>query len=161
MLLRHVQASSGPSRRPPRVHFGLGAATRADSLQVRWPDGRTSMVRDIEADQVLAVHQPTPGGTGGGEVPAVTTLLPAWPNPFNPGTNIVFDLARPGRATVRLYDVAGRLVHTLADGDFPAGRHPLRWDGVDRAGRSVAAGVYLARLQADGVTRTIRLALVR
>jgi M6 family metalloprotease-like protein len=161
VLLRHVPASSGPSRRPPRVHFGLGAATHADSLQVLWPDGRTSMVRSIEADQVLAVHQPTPGGTGGGEVPAVTTLLPAWPNPFNPGTNIAFDLARPGRATVRLYDVAGRLVRTLADDDFPVGRHTVRWEGADGAGRPVAAGVYLARFQADGVTRTIRLALVR
>jgi flagellar hook assembly protein FlgD len=50
-----------------------------------------------------------------------------------------------------VYDVAGRLIRTLADGAFTAGRHPSVWDGTDERGKHVAAGVYFARLDAGAI----------
>jgi hypothetical protein len=41
-----------------RRHFGLGARTRADSVEVRWPDGTTTTLADVKADQVVDVRQP-------------------------------------------------------------------------------------------------------
>lgn len=83
------------------------------------------------------------------------------PNPFNPATSIVFDLPRAGRATLRIYDLAGRLVATLADGALAAGRHTLRWDGRDAQGAAVASGVYLYRLESADFTATKRMVLAK
>jgi M6 family metalloprotease-like protein len=161
VFMRQVSARSGPSRESTRIHFGLGSATAVDSLTIAWPNGDVQVLRDIAVNQILTVQQPPSGGAGGDEIPRVTTLLPAFPNPFNPATNLVFDLAPAGRASLRIYDLAGRLVATLHDGDLEAGRHGFRWEGVDRRGRSVAAGVYLIRLVVHGRQLSQRVALVR
>ncbi len=61
---------------------------------------------------------------------------------------IALSLAKPDRATVRVYDVGGRLVRTIADRQlFQAGEHPLTWDGADDHGRAVPRGVYFARVR--------------
>jgi hypothetical protein len=93
--------------------------------------------------------------------PPVTTLHSASPNPFNPSTWIAFELARPGTASLKIYDTAGRLIRTLFDGFRGAGEGAVRWDGRDLNGRAVASGVYHAQLRAEGRAWTERLVLVR
>jgi hypothetical protein len=83
------------------------------------------------------------------------------PNPFNPRTVIEFALAEEGIATVRIYDLAGRLVRTLVRDALPAGPHRVEWDGKDELGRSVAAGVYEYRLQTDRGRWVRRMALLK
>ena len=56
-------------------------------------------------------------------------------------------LAHADRVQLRLYDVSGRLVRTLADRVFPAGEQTLRWDGADDRRRRLARGVYFARVR--------------
>jgi hypothetical protein len=69
-------------------------------------------------------------------------------NPVASGrATIHFGLARADRVEVRLYDVSGRLVRTLADRRFAAGEHDLVWDGLDDARRAVARGVYFTRVR--------------
>ena len=82
------------------------------------------------------------------------------PNPFNPGTVISFDLPRAERARLTVYDLRGRLVRTLVDG-IRGGRQSVTWDGRDRDGRSVAAGVYLVRLRTASGRWTRATTLVR
>ena len=89
-------------------------------------------------------------------------LHPAWPNPFNPATTIAFDVPAATAVRLTVHDVAGRLVRTLAaDGIVAAGRHQVVWDGRDDAGRAVAAGVYLCRLEAADYAATRGLPLVK
>lgn len=98
----------------------------------------------------------------GPQVPAAARpLLTVAPNPFNPRTSIRFAVPRPGPATLSLLDLRGRLVRRLADGDLAAGQHTRVWDGTDRHGRPVSAGVYLLQLRTSGGVATGRLALVR
>jgi subtilisin family serine protease len=73
-----------------------------------------------------------------------------YPNPFNPETRMAFTLPSQGYVTLRLYDVLGREIRTLADGEMPAGRHVSVWDGTDASGGSVASGIYVYRLDAVG-----------
>jgi len=74
------------------------------------------------------------------------------PNPFNPTTVVSYSLGEPGNASVRIVDIAGRQVATLASGWHEAGEHRERWDGLSAAGTPVASGVYLVRLEtAHGV----------
>jgi len=89
------------------------------------------------------------------------TLGQAQPNPFNPVTTIPFKLPIDERALIRVYTIDGKLVRTLVDGNLPAGEHTAVWDGTDRAGRPVASGVYLYRMQAGSFEDTRKAHLVR
>ena len=83
------------------------------------------------------------------------------PNPFNPSTTIRFGVPAPARVTLRVYDVAGRVVRTLAEGDRPAGEYDVAWDGRDDRGVAVAAGVYFYRVAAGEQTVTRKMILVK
>jgi len=74
-----------------------------------------------------------------------------YPNPFNPVTRIPYWVGpQPdggaARVTLRIYSVTGALVQTLVNGSLEPGRYSATWKGLDDAGRSVASGVYFARL---------------
>lgn len=76
------------------------------------------------------------------------------PNPFRTTTVIRFAAPRRGRASLRFYDVAGRLVRTLHDGWLEAGQHVRVWDRRNEQGGMSRAGVYFYRFDADGVEGT-------
>ncbi len=104
------------------------------------------------------------GNTGTDEsevVPAATRLLPAAPSPFRTRTTVSFDLAHAGFVRLRIYDVSGRLLRTLAEGWFSAARHRIAWDGCDASGRPVPAGVCFARLEADGRSLSDRILVLK
>lgn len=83
------------------------------------------------------------------------------PNPFNPATEISFDLQRPGPVRITVHDVRGRLVTVLTEARFAAGTHRLRWDGKDAHGKALASGVYLVRAVTGSVVSVQRAVLVR
>jgi len=87
-------------------------------------------------------------------------LLPNVPNPFNPSTEIRFELDMSGSVELNVYDARGHLVRSLVAGDFAAGSHGVIWDGSDRAGRQVASGVYQVRLVTGSTIRTQSITLV-
>jgi Ca-activated chloride channel family protein len=99
-------------------------------------------------------------------LPASFTLYQNHPNPFNPETTIAYDLPAEGHVVLRIYDIRGRLVHTLIDADQTAGAHSLKWDGRDRFGNRVAAGIYLYQIvytRGDGkqFTLTRKMSLIK
>lgn len=84
------------------------------------------------------------------------------PNPFNPVTSIHFNIPSHADAVeLRVYNVNGQLVRTLVDGEIEAGPHTVVWNGRDDAGRSVATGVYFARLTTAEETDVIKMALLK
>ncbi len=92
----------------------------------------------------------------------IYSRLSIHPNPFNPQTSISFDLPEPSPVIVKIYDLTGRLVQTLASDEvMPAGLQSWAWMGRDALGRSVSSGVYLVRLEAGPVQTTGRMVLVR
>jgi len=100
-------------------------------------------------------------GVGDSVVPIRTTLLAAYPNPFNPSTKLSFELASPAHARLSIFDAAGRLVTTLVNDQRGAGRHEIVWNGQNVAGQSVASGVYLYRFEAGDVVQTKRMMLLK
>jgi hypothetical protein len=91
------------------------------------------------------------------KVKLVTALLRNAPNPFRASTVLRFQLAAEGPVSLQVFDVAGRLVTTLADGTFPAGIHEVPWTGRDDGGRRVQSGVYFYRLQTPGYAKTYKM----
>jgi carboxypeptidase T len=92
---------------------------------------------------------------------AELALYPARPNPFRGATELAFDLPVEGEVTLAIYSVDGRLVRTLAEGRAGPGPVSVTWNGHDDAGRTVASGLYFARLDAAGETRRTKIALLR
>ena len=163
-MMREVQAGAGRAAQDsPCLEFGLAGHAAADTVRVIWPDGSERILTQVAADRALTLVQGDELAGAGDPPPAIAALrLEALPNPFNPRTVLRFILARPARAELALFDVAGRRVRTLLAGaPLPAGPHELVWDGADDAGRSVASGVYLGRLRAGGAAATTRLLLLR
>ena len=82
------------------------------------------------------------------------------PNPAQGGLSYSVSLPRETKVRVQVLDLAGRVVRTLVDGTLAAGHTTRSWDPAD-GGTRVASGVYVMRLEADGVTQTKRFALMR
>jgi hypothetical protein len=95
------------------------------------------------------------------QVPGEFALLPNYPNPFNSATQIQFDLPKSGHVNLAIYDILGRAVATLADGDFASGRHAVRWDGTNGRGQSVASGRYYIQAKTDNQTKSIPVSLLK
>jgi flagellar hook assembly protein FlgD len=93
--------------------------------------------------------------------PTVTRMHPNYPNPFNPSTSIVVELAEDSDLNVAVYDMLGRLVKTLASGSHVSGGHILDWDGTDNTGASVQAGIYFARMVTPTHSQTIQMQMVK
>jgi len=79
-----------------------------------------------------------------------------WPNPFNPTTAITYDLKESGTVFLRVFDVLGREVAVLVEGDQNAGRHTVTFDGS-----SLSSGIYFYRLDAGGFTDTKKMVLMK
>jgi hypothetical protein len=84
-----------------------------------------------------------------------------YPNPFNSGTTIMFDFPVSGFIELTIYDILGKRVGKLAEGNYPAGRHLVAWDGRNERGESSASGVYFGVLNNSAEKQSIRLLLIR
>ncbi len=82
-------------------------------------------------------------------------LLPNYPNPFNPATTVHFVLPEARKVTVEIFDVQGRKVRFLWNGELPAGEHRLLWNGKNDAGLPLSSGLYWCRVR-TGTAQKIR-----
>jgi hypothetical protein len=83
------------------------------------------------------------------------------PNPFTPATWIAYSVSRDTEVDLTVYDVSGRFVANLVSGEVAAGDHRVAWDGRDREGRRVSAGIYVYRLETTEGTLSRKMALMR
>ncbi|MCB2203969.1 T9SS type A sorting domain-containing protein [bacterium] len=91
-------------------------------------------------------------------MPNAITLQANYPNPFSAaaGTTIRFDIPQAGQASLKVYDLAGRLVATVVDGSLEAGSYTARF-----AAENMTPGMYLYRLTVNGISRTERMIVTR
>jgi flagellar hook assembly protein FlgD len=82
-----------------------------------------------------------------GSLPESYALDQNHPNPFNPETEIRFQLPEANHVVVKIFDALGQEIRTLADGQYGAGYHSVRWDGKDHAGNPMSSGIYFYQLR--------------
>jgi hypothetical protein len=107
------------------------------------------------------VPAPATGGSLDGLAMPTVILLPNYPNPFNPRTTISFSTDQPRRVRLVVYDMAGRQIAELTDQLFQVGEHSFPWLGRDDAGRAVASGEYIFRIEFEGQVMTQKAMLMR
>jgi hypothetical protein len=99
-------------------------------------------------------------------IPEETALLPNYPNPFNPETWIPYQLAKDAEVTLRIYTHNGQVVRKLVLGYQAAGIYQSRsraayWDGRNAVGERVASGIYFYQLQADGLSYSRKMLILK
>jgi hypothetical protein len=83
----------------------------------------------------------------------------AGPNPFRSGTLVSYAMPYPTETTIRVYDVTGKAVRTLYDGQL-SGEGTLYWNGSDDAGQELGRGLYFIRIITPGFTKTAKVVLL-
>jgi photosystem II stability/assembly factor-like uncharacterized protein len=132
------------------AHTGTAALNhvhiaRTPSLDRGWAVGA--------AGRVVQFNRPiTSVAAGPSEVPTIFALEQNYPNPFNPYTTIKFSLPEQANVSLKIYNLLGQEVATLAEGEMPAAFHNVVWDGRNSAGAQVATGMYFYRIEATGVS---------
>ena len=116
-----------------------------------YPDVSLGSTTIIVADPLSAVP----------DIPGLRGELRLWPNPFNPRTEIGFDLDRSGWVALAVYDVRGRKVTILHDGTAPAGPFSCSWDGLDAHGLAQPGGVYIFSLETSAGRSATRGVLLK
>jgi hypothetical protein len=125
--------------------------------------GSTLATSDGSAIHLFNLSNPTAPQTGGEIIQAsVAQFLKAnYPNPFNPRTQIDFDLPHSDLVEVSVFNLLGQRVSKLLDGPVEAGLHSVEWDGTDDSGRRVASGVYFYRLTSPTISETRKMVLLK
>lgn len=97
-------------------------------------------------------------GDGGhaGDIPAQYALNQNYPNPFNPSTAISYQLSAVSRVSLKVFDLLGREIATLVNGTIAAGTHTVQWNAL-----SQPSGVYMYRLEVNGVSLTKKMVLTK
>ncbi|MGD9898905.1 MAG: FlgD immunoglobulin-like domain containing protein, partial [Calditrichaceae bacterium] len=95
-------------------------------------------------------------------VPDQYALFKNYPNPFNPTTNIRFQLPDVQNVKLAVYDIRGSLVKTVVNNQaFPAGEHTVTWDATDNNGSRVASGMYIYRFEAGKFSKIDKMILLK
>jgi hypothetical protein len=103
----------------------------------------------------------TDGDDEGTPKPSNYALSQNYPNPYNPVTQITYQLPQPGVVSLKIYNVQGQLVRTLVNEYKPAGTHSISWNGRNDLGMEVSSGIYFYRIQAGSFTETKRMILIK
>jgi len=94
-------------------------------------------------------------------LPEKFVLYQNYPNPFNPNTIIKFGLPVQSDVRLEIYDILGRSVKVLTDGELEAGYHEIIWDGKNRQGNDIASGVYFYRLKTESFSDIKKMLLLK
>lgn len=94
-------------------------------------------------------------------IPERLVLLENYPNPFNPSTQIRFEVPQQQRIMLAIYNVIGQRVATLADRQFAPGSYEVEWQGVNENGIAVGSGIYFYQLNAGNTVITKKMILLR
>jgi hypothetical protein len=138
-----LSAYEGPAR--VRFRFGSDASVREEGWyidDINITDNFASV--DID-DEDMEVR------------PLSFALRGVSPNPFSATGRVAFDVPRPARVKIALYDVTGRVVDTIADSVFEPGRHSVNLD----YGQELASGIYFMSMQAEGFNQSSKVVVVR
>ena len=92
--------------------------------------------------------------------PLLSLHCQVFPNPFSNSSTISFTLSQAQKVSIKIYDVNGRLLKTLANTQFEAGTQQLIWNAKNEKGNPVLSGIYFLRIDAGDYSETKKLSVI-
>lgn len=149
------------------VHFGFGDAVIIDSLVIIWTKGIKDVYTNVDVNKFYEAVE-------GSEISIVSSiieninnnpskfnLLQNYPNPFNPSTKLSFSIGKAGNVNLVIYNELGQKIRTLINDDLSGGLHEILWNGKNESGLSVPSGIYYARIIHNGLSKSIKMMLIK
>jgi hypothetical protein len=116
--------------------------------------GTTVTLKDVKNGKlVLTVNK--------GNLPKEFSLSQNFPNPFNPTTNFTVAVPQDGNVEIIVYDILGRTVRTLSNGEMTAGYHTVEWNGLTEHFTPVGSGVYFVRMKSGTFTSVRKIMMMK
>ena len=131
------------------IRFSVWAYDGTDSLKINGED-RVLYVNRYEYLQV-----------DDNGIPNAFALHGNYPNPFNPTTQIRFDLPYRGNVNIHIYNMLGQKVKVFSMPNTPPGRHAITWNGTNQKGQGLSAGVYLYQMISEDFVKTRKMILLK
>ena len=167
-IVTNVAPAAQPVTPPDLPPSGTGTSTFGFDVDPAAVVGELGYIdfwlTTVTGDSALVEVELVAGTVTGAETnstPKVAVLYQNYPNPFNPSTSIEFSLPARERVSLKVFDVSGRLVRTLVDGQLSDGTHRYTWDGRNARGSSVASGVYFYVLRSESIKQSRKAVLLR
>ncbi|APF18505.1 hypothetical protein Calab_2898 [Caldithrix abyssi DSM 13497] len=158
--MRDVNSQTGHgSHNSYRLHFGLGDAFEIDSLVIEWAgSGSVDIYEGLAANDF---YEFTEIGTSAidDDLTAIAdqfTVLPNYPNPFNPETRLRFVLKKSSKVTIELYNISGEKLATIYRGIRRAGLNQVTFNGAQ-----FASGMYLVKYRTENAVKFQKILLVK
>lgn len=140
--------------------FPLGDLNWFPEKKEAWEAVKDDLYAELEA--ALNEGRPTTSVREvAGSIPSTIYLSQNYPNPFNPTTQIEFSLPEQTTVTLEVFDITGRHIATLLNGELNSGNYLVTWNATDQSGRLVSSGVYFYRLQAGNFVETRRMVFLK
>ncbi len=144
---------------------GLEDPTRTIGIQALYDLDYHRGCAPIAPGRAIAYRTDPPTSVGASEptqeMNLAGRLLSVAPNPVRGRALVAWQLIRPGRASVAVFDAAGRLVRELANDAMEPGRYQADWDGRTESGRNVARGIYFVRLTTESGNAQQKVVIAR
>jgi hypothetical protein len=139
----------------------LGGFSAAVRFKFVAEDNENNTITEAAIDDIVIRVGQASSAVGGKPEALAFRAEPAAPSPFRGSTTIRFQLPGRQHVALRVFDAAGRLVRTVADGLMDGGAHTLSWDGRTEAGHAAPSGIYYATLRAGENEARSKVVLTR
>lgn len=172
-LYRSASESGQFTRITKDIIEGAGTSTvrnNYDYLDRNVENGKTYYYKleDVDLSGRTRQHGPVSATPDAGkvidgveQVPTKFNLYQNFPNPFNPGTQIQYDIPEASLVTLEIYNLLGQKIKTLVNREQVAKTYSVSWNGLDDAGRQVASGIYIYTVKAGSFTATKKMLYMR
>jgi hypothetical protein len=144
---------------------GYNENTLGLEITVIAEDGSNRKNKDIyigtRSGKIFILTNNIQSGIGDEEITSTIELLENYPNPFNGSTIIEFRLPQQRKINLSVYDVLGRKISTLADGEISAGIHQITFSSISEGGMNLPSGVYYYVLTGDAFVTAKKMLLLK
>ena len=149
---------------PITEKIDAGLFTADDSLRIgwqHWPNAQDYTATIYLDNFILHGIGEYVEITGEQQQPTEFHLSQAYPNPFNPVTNLNYSLVHASEVSIVIYNLMGRPIRTLVSGHEAAGSHRVYWDGTNEAGGRMSSGVYLLKMATPTFSQTQKIMFLK
>jgi hypothetical protein len=136
--------------------------TRQENYSLIIPDEKTIQRLEIDPENWILkkVSEIRFDKLGNGAIPDKFYLYPVYPNPFNAGVTIQFDLENASEVVLNIFDILGNSIWQQSD-DFISGTHIINWDGKNHLGNNVPSGTYVVKISNGLLIKTRKMLLLK